>query len=341
MQRAKWLIYVLAWSGLLLWATVASAAPRAFWWFDNATGNTGDRTTQIAEVAAHSTHTMSVQYWEPADWVAVRQAGLKVVVTVPDEVFWAVRDTQPTAPALDLPLWCRTATWCNRTLADWVALMHAHRDLVDVVLLADELDCNSDDGTVRFPHWTPTSCQRAAAKLVVLHQAVKAWLPWVRTWTNYTSAWTYYYVVARDQQVPVSRYGVSTSPSDLVSFDCYQPFDRCFGRTSVSQLLAVWLPALRGDQALVLLPRAFLGSYLGWNPGVPELAATADRYWQEAQRQPRIAAVVPFVYRDVAGVGLGARGVPDLLAVFAAQGTAVTGLQSPPRAPLNLRFVRE
>jgi hypothetical protein len=337
MQRAAWLIYVLAWSGLLFWATVASAAPRVFWWFDNPYDNPGPHATQIAEVAAHSTHTMSVRYWEPDDWRAARTAGLRVAVMLPGEIFWAVRDTAPSVPSLDLPMRCLGPVWCQKTLADWVTVMQAQRDLVDVVLIADEVDCNSDDGTIRFPNWTPASCQRAAAKLTVLHQTIKTWLPWVQTWTNHTSAWVYYYVVARDQRVPVSRYGVSTAPSDLVSFDCYQPFDRCFGRTSVSQLAEVWLQALRPEQSIALLPRAFLGPYLGWNPAVPELATMADQYWQYAQQQPRVTAIVPFIYR---GLG-GARSVPDLLAIYAAQGARVKPSGVPPRAPLNLRFVRE
>ena len=327
-----WLVLLL----LLLASTVSVACQaRLAGYFDQAIGNTGDRAAQMAATANHANVTMSVQYWREADWQAARAAGQRVILIVPDELFWQVESGG--LVSADLGMWCRDEDWCHRTLADWVALVEAHHDQVEAILIADEKDCN--DGGTRFPYWTVASCQRAAQKILALHSAVKAALPWVKTWVNYTAAWAYYFRLAQQRGQHPSVYGVSLPPADWISLDCYTPFARCFGSESVSALYGAWKPWMPSSQRFVLLPRAFSGSYLGWNPSTAELATMAGQYLAYAQAEPRVEVFLPFIWRSVSGVGWGAMDVPAIASTYVGLGQQITGRRL--SAPRGVRIERE
>lgn len=319
---------------LCLSHTVSGQA-QLFGWFDNPQGNTGDRSGQIQQTARHANLTMSVQYWHAAEWEAAAAAGQRVVLMIPDELVWQVDTSLPVSA--DLAMWCREACWCGKTWADWVALIDSHREQVAAILIADEKDCN--DGGIRYPSWTPDSCRRAATKVLALHEAVKAALPWVKTWVNYTSAYAFYYRLAQVYGRHPSVYGVSLPPADWISMDCYTPYASCFGRDSVETMYGSLKPWLQSHQRFVLLPRAFSGSFLGWNPTHAELATMAGQYLAFAQRETRVEAVMPFIWRSVPGVGWGARDVPDLAATYVSMGQQITGRRL--AAPLGVRIVRE
>lgn len=308
-------------------------AQSLFGYFDNPLGNTGDRLAQVKQTASHANLTMTPQYWQPAEWEAAQAAGQKVVLIVPDELFWQVETGGPVSS--DLAMWCRDG-WCDRTLADWVALVESHRDQVAAILIADEKDCN--DG-VRFPNWTPDSCRRAADKILAIHTAVKSALPWAKTWVNYTAAWPYYFRLAQTQNRHPSVYGVSLPPADWISLDCYTPFASCFGSNSVSVLYGALKPWLQPHQRFVLLPRAFMGAYLGWNPTPAQIDTMAGQYYAFARSEPKVEAVIPFVWRNVSGVGYGAGSVPEIANTYTGIGQAITGRRH--QAPQNVRIVQE
>lgn len=320
-----------------------------FGWFDNPENNPGDRPAEIRAVAGTANVTMSVVPWRAAEWDAARASGQRVIVMMPNELFWAVQtgtapsDPMPQPVSPDTPMWTRPGEWEGQTLRDWVALIDAHRDEVAGVMLTDELGCNSDDGTVRFLQWNPESCRRAAAKLRILYELITTWLPGIDTWSNETAAWMHYALLAQVYQVPLSRYGVTMLPTTYVSFDCYTRFASCFGpRVSVERLVQATKPWLRRDQRVVLMPRAFLGydPVTQWDPSLTELHQLRREYEAYIAREPAVGGVVSFLWRPTMN---GAGASFALASPWLDWGRRALGLPlpSPPAPPVNVHIVQE
>lgn len=325
-------------------AHVVAASPW-FGWYDNASGNFEDRAAQMAAHASHASITMSVQFERPEDWQAARAARLAVGLIIPHELFWAVSDADPRIPdPAAVPMDCRgdwladlsfRPTWCHKTLADWLAVLRAHQADIAFVQVTDEIGCHLDDGSTYPLTWWPESCRRAAAKRDTLHWAIKQWLPWVRTYSNELAAYPYYWRLAQQRGHAPGVFGVSVPAADLLWIDCYTPYRMCCGPHSVANLLSAWTPFLAPHQRYVLIPRAFMGPYLGWNPAPSEIGVMAWQYYGLTQTDPRVEGVLAFLWRSPTG----AQWSPALLADYVAIGQLLTGRRH--EAPKGLRIVRE
>lgn len=314
---------------LLAGASVA-CRPEVYGYFDAPYSNPLDVPAQLHEHGSYANVTMTVRPEVEADWQAAEAAGLKVIVTWPLEFFLTVDAGRPLL--LSLPMWCRP-DWCNQTAADWLNVIRAHQEQVAGVFVADEYDCGRP-----FPDWPAWACAAAAAKIEANLADVRAYLPGLPTWVNYTPAWTNWL-----QFADPSRYGVSLASAEWVSFDAYTRWDACFGRLSCPQLLAGLKRFMRPEQRIVLLPRAFDGSFLGWSPAPSEVSVMAWQYYRYAQEDPAVVGIVPFIWRSVSGVGTGAAFVPELRDTYTQIGMLVTGRPGPPppAPPNGVRVVRE
>ena len=326
------------------------AAGQQFVWYDNTIGNPGDRQEQMRLTAPHSSATMAPRYWHDGDWAEAKRLGQRVILLIPGEFYWAVDENHPLD--LDLPMWCRMPSnwplfehptnedpdgWCNKTARDWFAKIEAHRDQVEAIQVVDETDCNRKDGTNRFPNWTRASCEEAGRLIAALHYAIKSRLPWVKTWANYTAAWAYYFRLAAIYGRSPSYYGVALPHTDIISMDCYTPFASCFGG-AVKARYDDWKPYLLPGQKFALLPRAFLGNYLGWNPAASEVGVMAWQYYAYASEEPLVEMIVPFIFRSVAPL-TGAMFVESIRLDYERIGLLWSG--KAPAAPTGLRFTYE
>lgn len=329
------------------------AAGQQMIWYDNAIGNPGDRQAQMREVAPHASGTMSPRYWHEGDWAEAKRLGLKVVLGIPSEIYWAVDEAHPLD--VEMPMWCRMPSnwplfehptdedpygWCNKKVKDWIALVEQHREQILAIGIVDETDCNTKDGRIRFPNWTRASCEEAGRLIAALHYAIKSRLPWIRTWANYTAAWAFYFRLAAISGRSPSYYGVALPHTDIISMDAYTPFAFAFGSNSVKTLYDAWKLHLLPGQKFALIPRAFMGSYLNWNPTASELGVMAWQYYAFMREEPLVELMVPFLYRSIGEEGLtGAMYTPSVRFEWERIGLLITG--KAPAAPTGLRFIYE
>ena len=322
---------------LILVASVSTACQSLFGYYDSPIQNPLDRHAQMQEHARYANATMAVRWWREDDWAVAREAGLRVIVNWPHEFWLAVDENRPLI--LDAAMWCRMPAeddpgWCNQTSADWLNVILAHQDQIAAVSVVDEHDCGAP-----FPAgWTVTNCQAAARKIEANIAAVRFYLPGIPTWVNYTSAFANWF-----QTSAPSRYGVSLASADWVGFDSYTPWEACWGRVSCPTLIAGMERFMAAHQKIALIPRAFAGSYLNWNPPSTTVASVARQYLSYMQTHPRVVGMFPFIWWDLMGSGTGAEKVPVIRTAYEQIGMAITGRPGPPPppAPTGLRILRE
>lgn len=282
-----------------------------------------DRPTSMAQHGHFANTTMNVRWWVESDWADARANGLGVIVQWPQE-FWygdtfAAGVDWTVALKWDRPMW---TGFPGSTAVDWYFAMLRHRDQIVAFMVADEWDCNYG---VSFRDWSATSCELMAKKIEANAGSIKTifnfhgWNPPV--WANYTAAWT------DGLRRGVAGYRLPYWV-DWFSFDAYAPWGNCFGNVTCPQLLAAIKSRLRADQRIVLLPRAFGGSYLGYSPDDYSVATTMYAYLAYAFGEPQVVAVIPFIEWSIPGspiTGWGSR--PIIGETVKALGRMITNRQ--------------
>lgn len=327
MRRLATLSYLACLCLVLFGATLSGQ--RYVGYFDNAYASPQDAPTAILGQGRFANATMSVRPCHPEDWEAARLAGVKVILHWPDE-FW-VGDV--TAPALEWgtpidwnrPMWsgCTRLDGSPERAVDWYYTVLQHRDQIAAFLLCDE--CDGNYGGVRFPFWTHASLEAQARKMEWNIASLRGifgvhgWYPDV--WINYTPAWVY----GLNSNLPGYRlpFGVN-----WVSFDAYTPLNSCWGTISCAQLWAGMKARMRPDQRLVLIPRAFSGAYLNWNPSDLDVAIGLFGYLDYMLRDSQVIGMFPFIEWTLPGSqALGAGSVPVIGGSVRVIGQVLTGRQ--------------
>lgn len=313
-----------------------------FGWYDSPIGTPLNHIEQIQNQSHYASMTMTGRYWVELDWQVAKAAGIKVVTQLPHEFRIVIDEGRPLI--LNTPMWCRMPDiskndpgWCNKTAADWINLMLAHRDQIEVIEICDECDCNYGGHGINF--WSSSSCDRMARKLEAIIADVRYWLPGVKTWVGYSAPWIGYFVNPYNNQLPREPMnGVRLASSDWIGFNCYRPWNDCFARASVPQMVNGIKAKMNASQSVVLIPRAFGGTYLNYNPAPEEVVVGLYQYLNYAKMESRIAAIMPFIPFNIHGPGTGGIFIPQIHEAVKQIGRLLT---KPVAAPTNLRIVRE
>lgn len=244
-----------------------------------------------------------------------QQTGQKAVISWP---FWGYVDVDAAGNLIDNspPGW-----W-----EDFVASVEPYRGIVAAVSITDEPDCNYAGAT--FPSgWTPENCRRMRAKIEKNIEKLKSRFPEIPAWVNYTSAY------AAGVVSPGAGWGYELPyNADWVSFDCYTPFEHCWGNASVADLVVGLEQKLRPGQRIALIPQANQNNWAGSNPPLSQnqIAAMADQYYQLALSHPSIVGIFPFIWWSLNdGKWLGAGDAPVVREKWRSIGQAIVGSSAP------------
>lgn len=312
-----------------------------FGWYDSAIENPLDRAQQMITHSTSANITGAVRPWVPADWERARSLGMKVTVTLPGQFYMTIDEGRPLIPHMDM--WCQMPGegdpgWCNKTAIDWINLINSHRDEIAYMRVGDEYGCG-----VPYQQWlaNTTNCARAAAKIEAILAEIRRWMPGIKTHVNETSQFITFFTSWRGNW-RLNYFGIRLSSADYVGFDCYTPFSHCgrdgVGIYSVKTLIDNMKLVMRPHQKVILIPRAFTGLYLGWNPAPSEVSVMAWQYYSYALTEPLIEVIEPFIWWGQGGAAYNT----ELQTTYAAIGRLITGRQLPPPPQVTgLRIVRE
>lgn len=329
----------------VLLSPLSGAASQSLFYgfYDSAPQNPTDH---IATMVAHEPFTNAtgiVRVWSEAEWATAKALNLKVIVAWPYEMFLTVDVNRPLDLQMDMGWWAQTGI---RTPADWINIINRHRDQVAFVGVSDEYGCGT-----RYPDWlaNTTNCRNAAAKIEAVLAEARLYLPGLQMHVNETSQFASFFAVPDSRRWWLDMFGIRLSSADYVGFDCYTDFLEC-ARTG-TEILSV--PVLVGHlkrfmastQQIALIPRAFAGVYLGYNVPDESVAYTLRQYEDLARSDPRVGAVLPFIFFDLFGPGTGAGSRPVIMRQVEATGYVLTGklprLPDPPAAVTGLKIVRD
>ncbi len=192
----------------------------------------------------------------------------------------------------------------------WVQAITPYINNIAAVAIIDEPDCNYNGAT--FPGgWTPENCRAMRLKIEANIAKLKSAFPNMPAWVNYTSAF-----MAGLPQPSTSEYNIPQN-ADWISWDCYTPWDNCFGSWSVPTVLS-WLDAKLGpSQRAVFIPQAYqTGSTEA------QVSAIADQYYNLALSDPKVIGIFPFIWWNPPGI-IGAHDSPVIRAKYAQIGCAI------------------
>ena len=322
---------IAAW--LLVWPALVQGQTLFGYW-DHAYAHAGNE-QHIRDTAPYSNVTHAVRWYVEADWQEAASANLGVVLMWPYDLWLTIDTTRPI-------LW-NTPVWGGNALQFAQAVL-AHRDQVVAVNVIDEPDCNYAGAGVYA--WTVDNCRRQAAKIEANISAVRTVFPWAKTMVIYSAMWANWFVNDDGSPRDPSRYGVTLASADWVGLDCYTPFEQCFGRyKSLPTLIAGMQARMTASQRVALVPRAFSGDYLGFNPSDAQVASIAGQYATYARSNTRVCCVFPFIWWDLSPTLRGAQSSPTIRSALEQIGFSLTGKTTlappPPPGPVTgLRFVR-
>ena len=321
--RGAILAALLAWPGALFGQTL-------FGYWDHAYAHAQNE-QHIQATAPYTNVTHAVRWYVEADWQAAKAGGLGVVLMWPYDL-WLTID-------VDRPIMWNTPVWGGDALAFAQAVL-AHRDQVIAFNVIDEPGCGYDG--VGVYAWTADNCRRQGAKVEANIATIRAVFPWVKTMVIDSSMWANWFVNDDGTPRDPSRYGVTLPSADWIGLDCYTPFEQCFGRyKSLPTLVAGLVARMTAAQRVVLVPRAFSGSYLNYAPSDARVAATAEQYATYARATPRVCCVFPFIWWDLSSTLRGAQSSPTIRGAYEQIGFSLTGKHLlPPARVTGLRILR-
>lgn len=229
---------------------------------------------------------------ENGDHVSLTQ----LVTSHPDAVAARLQALPPTLKAL-VPAGLLGSDGCSlrpdwqQHWSDMVAKVRPHLGKIAAFLLDDEPDNRAV--THCFQH-DPSMLGRQTrmAQLVQTMSAIvksSPSLPNVRTWVNYGLWWLLTPGTPLAQNV------------DWNGFDCYGPFDNCFGSGySIPQIVELMSARLPNWATQWIVPIAdascFRYDNLGLQAHESELFMRALQYWQLAKTHPRVKGLVGFLW---------------------------------------------
>lgn len=231
-----------------------------YWWNHHVVSETADHVSIV--------HRLDSDPSTVANWLQTLDPNVKAAV----HVEWVLHEYPNTCNLA--PTW--QTKWSNLSAA-----IAPYLSKIAVFAIADELDlsaghCHPGD---------PNGLTYVMNEVEQMSSIVKATFPGVKTWVNYGDQF---------RNAPVVAQNI-----DWTSFDCYGPFENCFGTgLSIPQLvdnLASKLPNPQ-TQSIFLVTDAscFLYNGTGRRVHESELFVRALQYWQLAVTHPRISGMIGF-----------------------------------------------
>lgn len=305
-------------------AEAALSAPHVkyFGYWDNACGNPLPTDQLIRDHRDHTNTTMIICLSPDATGnlvdaqnriAAAEAAGLKMILMV--GAGYPANTTDPRNPRIDLRWWGdNPVLWQSA-----INLIQPHIQSVVAFNVADEYDCGAP-----LSNWTPANCTAARVRLEQVISQIKTAFPNTPTWVNYTSA----YMDGIARRLPGYQMPIN---ADWISMDCYTRYEACFGNQSVDTLLDAVESTLSPSQRVVLIPPAHQRQTASLTQ--TQVMSIAEQYYQRSQRDTRVIAVMPFIWRNVTADKnpyYGLMNYPTLIARFKDIGRRIVGNRATP-----------